>query len=99
MTDAISSFYNGAPTQYALWDLSNASLNDMPAEGIRKIFEFVKQTGSVRKGGKTAVVTPTDLGYGLARMFQIMSDTDGFPFVIEIFRHYDEARRWLLSEE
>jgi hypothetical protein len=99
MIDAINSLYNGQPTKYTLWDFSKASLKDIPAEGIRKIFELIKKMGTVRKGGKTAAVTPSDLGYGMARMFQIMSDTDDFPFKIEIFINYREASQWLLSQE
>jgi hypothetical protein len=97
--DVVNSFYDGSPTRHALWDFSNASMNNIPAENIRRIFTLIKDLGFARQGGKTAVVVPTDLGFGLARMFQIMSDTEDFPFKIKVFRYYGEARQWLLSEE
>jgi len=60
---------------------------------------MVQKLGFSRQGGKTAVVAPKDLVYGLARMFQIMSDTDDFPFETRVFRSYEEAEQWLLEKE
>jgi hypothetical protein len=40
------------------------------------MFALVQLQGSRRQGGKTAVVVPEDLGYGMARMWQKMSDVD-----------------------
>ena len=99
MIDAINSFYNSSPTKHTLWDFSNASMNNIPAEDVRKMFALVKNRGFARQGGTTAVVTPTDLGYGLSRMFQIMSDTNDFPFKMKVFRTLDEAKHWIFSEE
>ncbi len=99
MIDAINSFYDGSPTSYTLWDFSNASMNDIPSENVREMVTLIKNRGFVRQGGKTAVVTPSDLAYGLARMFQIMSDTNDFPFELRVFRYFKEATKWLLTKQ
>jgi hypothetical protein len=97
--DTIHSFYGGDPTLYTLWDLSNASVNSFSSDAVRNIFTLIQRIGSRRQGGKTAVVVPEDLGYGMARMFQIMSDTNDFPFKIKVFRYYGEASQWLLEKK
>jgi hypothetical protein len=97
--DTIESFYDGNPTLNALWDFSHASMNSISSDAVRTMFALVQRLGSRRQGGKTAVVVPEDLGFGMARMFQIMSDTDDFPFKINVFRTYDEAKQWLLEKK
>jgi len=99
LMDTIESFYGGNPTLYTLWDFSNASFDKISNEFLRQMFSIVQRGGSSRQGGKTAVIAPSDLEYGMARMFQIMSDNDAFPFKIKVFRSYDEASQWLLSKE
>lgn len=49
-------------------------------------------------GGRMAVITPSNLGFGLGRMFEMMQD--GSPFKIHIFRTRFAALEWLgLKEE
>ncbi len=95
--DTIHSFYESSLTKYTLWDYSNASMNNIPTKYVRKIFMLVKNRGFARQGGKTAIVTPKDLEYGFARMFQIMSDVNDFSFEIKVFRYVGEAYQWLFS--
>ena len=97
--DTVHSFYGGDPTLLTLWDFSNASVDNISSETVRNIFTLIQRIGPRRQGGKTAVVVPEDLAYGMARMFQIMSDTNDFPFKIKVFRYYGEASQWLLEKE
>ncbi len=99
LVDTIESFYDSDPTPNALWDFSHASIDSISPAFVRQLHSMVRKLGSARRGGKTAVVAPEDLGYGMARMFQIMSDRDGFPFKIKVFRHSGEAKQWLLKKE
>jgi hypothetical protein len=48
-----------------------------------------------RKPVRVAIVAPADAVFGLARMFQMMSEGRGN--LIEVFRGRDEALAWLLS--
>lgn len=99
LLDTIHSFYDGGPTLYALWDFSPASMNNVSSEAVRKMFTLIQRLGSARLGGKTAVVVSRDPGYGMARMFQIMTDVNDFPFKIKVFRYFGEASQWLLEKE
>ena len=99
LLNTIQSFYEDSPTLYTLCDYSDASIDRISIAFVRQLYSMVQKLGFARQGGKTAVVAPEDLGYGLARMFQIMSDTDDFPFETRVFRSYDEAKQWLLSKE
>ena len=57
----------------------------------------MRRPGAARKGGKSAVLAPNDLEYGLAVMFRILSDKDGFPFGIGVFRSHKETGQWLFD--
>jgi hypothetical protein len=96
--DTSKSFYGGNPTLYTLWDFSNSSFDKISNEFLREMLSIVQRSGSRRQGGRTAVIAPSDLEYGMARMFQIMSDTDDFPFETRVFRSNDEAKQWLLEK-
>ena len=97
--DTIHSFYDGDPTLYTLWDFTNASMSGISPRAITKMFALIQKLGPGRRGGKTAVVAPEDLEYGMARMFQIMSDVNDFPFKIKVFRYFGDASQWLLGKE
>lgn len=92
--DTVQSFYK-SPTKNLIWDLSEASVEDITPGYVGLIQGLVRRLGVSRKGGKTAFVAPRDLEYGMARMFQILSDKKAFPFNIGVFRSHDEAKKWL----
>ena len=97
--DAIQSFYKENPTRYVIWDFAKASLADIPSDCVRRSTEMVKRLGVARRNGKSAVIASSDLEYGLARMFQIMTDNGEIPFKIKVFRYFGEATQWLFEEE
>jgi hypothetical protein len=99
LLDKIQTFYDSNPTLYTLWDFSHAATNSISQEAVRKMLALVQRVGPRRRGGKTAVVAPKDLEYGMARMFQLMSDDTDFPFEIKVFRYFGEASQWLFEKE
>jgi len=48
---------------------------------------------SYEAGVKRAMVAPSDLGFGMARMFQMLHDHA--PEEIQVFRSMEEAEAWL----
>ena len=94
--NAISDFYEHGPiTKNVLWDLSHAVLDNLSAEDVRQIVNVPKKSFELRLGGKTVLVAPDDLAYGLSRMYQTSSRPDGLPFEVQVFRDFEAAHKWL----
>lgn len=77
------------PSYRQLWDLRTVEQIEVTSGGVWQR----AHNNPWGAGAKRAVVVGSELGYGIARMFQIMS-TDG-PDEIEIFRELAPAREWL----
>ena len=94
---AIKSFYNGGPTHYVLWDMSDATANSISHIEIREIVGLIRMSRKGRKGGKTAIVAASDVDFGLSRMLQILleSPEELHQVWLEVFRSKDEAVQWL----
>jgi len=92
----IRDFYEQGPiTKNVLWDLSDAQLGHLESTDVLNISQTPRPFLSVREGGKTAIVAPADLAFGLARMYEANSTNEKSPFATSIFRAGDEALRWL----
>ena len=97
--NAIRGFYEHGPiTRNVLWDVSLAVLNDLSAEDVRQIAHVPRQSLELRKDGKTAIVAPSDLAFGLSRMYQINSQPEPLPFEVKIFRDSEAAHNWLAGK-
>ena len=99
LTNTINSLYEGTPTLNIIWDCSDVSTDGISSSFIRRIATILHEIGSSRQGGKSAIVAPEDLIFGLARMFQIRSELDDIPFTIKVFRQFKEASQWLFEKE
>ncbi len=75
-----------------LLDLSGATGESLSSGAVRRLARG-EPIFSVRS--RRAIVVASDLGFGLARMFQTLRKDEAGE--IEIFRSVDEARRWLES--
>lgn len=51
------------------------------------------------KDWRVAVVTPTDAGYGVARMIELTVEARGLPARIAPFRSYEAACVWLADNQ
>lgn len=92
-------FYEVGPTKLLLWDLSAADLTLLTTENMR---QFVKRTatiGKARHGGRTAIVAPESLQYGLGRMAEIFGEVESIPYELRVFRKRDDAVLWLEESE
>lgn len=94
------SFYQSPlwqPGSNGLADVSGADLSGLTPEGLWAFIGFIDtqfRDQGVR-GAKAAVYCPTDLQFGMARMFSSLSAT--LPETIRGFRDYDAAVEWLRS--
>ena len=79
-----------APDFALLIDLRQADGKTVTSAGVRALATrpLVFSTTSRR-----AVVVPSDLGFGMARMYEMLRESRGGG--MRVFRDYDEARRWV----
>jgi len=96
---AIRSFYAGEVTFYSLWDLRNGKIEATDNE----VWNLARSAGTLnltsRRGGKTALVAGEGRPFGLARMYQLITDTMTLPFEIKVFTSLEEAHNWLGTED
>lgn len=92
----IQEFYAIGPiTKHVMWDLTRAELEHLREEDVRSIGETPRKFSEERNGGRTAIVAPTDLAFGLARMYEFISDPSEVLIEIQVFRSVEEATQWL----
>lgn len=92
----IREFYDEGPlTVKVLCDLTDSALDHLRSEEVVGISRTPRYMPESRIRGKTAIVAPSDLAFGLARMYAFSSDPMDVPFVVRVFRDMEEARKWL----
>jgi len=50
-----------------------------------------------RTGSRRAIVAPTEMGFGLSRLFEIRTESTGS--LVRVFRTSEEARKWLFDRD
>jgi hypothetical protein len=77
-----------------LIDLREASGLAVTAAGVRAL---VAQPLILSPASRRAVVVPSDLGFGMARMYEMLREDGGG--ATRAFRDFAEARRWVTSRD
>lgn len=95
ITDAVDSFYADTPTPNVLWDLGDANVSALSAVDVEVLAQHTVNRAHSRDEGKTAIVAPKDMGYGLSRMFQTFADLASHQASVRVFRTHDEAIAWI----
>ncbi len=80
----------------AVFDMSDVEDLVMSASGIRELARRRVELPYVSPASKVAVVAPTDVHYGLARMYGQIAAEIG---EIQVFRTAAEAEAWLEATE
>ncbi len=80
-----------------IWDLRHATLAGLSNEEILRTRDTVKAHKDVRKPGKSALVFPADVDFGLGRMYE--TQAQDLPIKTRVFRTMEEALRWLNEGE
>ncbi len=91
----VEEFYTGNPTRLVLWLLEDADSSGIMPEDIERVIILAKKYSGSRKNGKTAIVGPKDIDYGMGRMYQAYADIEDLPYEYRIFRSFKEAMGWL----
>jgi hypothetical protein len=81
------------PDLSQLYDFSEVTQADVSGDAVRSLGRDTSYSAVARR----AIVAPSDLQFGLARMFQLVSEVA--PAEVAVFRSVEEARRWLDIED
>lgn len=93
----LQAFYGSNPTLYSLWDIREGTLSKITSEEIDRIVDFLAEVSASRMGGKTAGVVAKDIDFGIARMFEAISEIRKYKPKVRIFRQIDHAMNWLFG--
>jgi hypothetical protein len=97
--DAYASLVNEPdydPSLDDLIDLRGVTHMGVTGTGLHRLIAMYDQRESDGYRTRAAIVAPTDVLYGVARMFQALRGDDT-PEEIEVFRSMDAALRWLTA--
>ena len=97
IVDAIEDYYRGGITTNLIWDYTSADLTVITSDQLQHISSVAQSYAHLRKDGKTAIVMPDELGFGIGRMYEIFNEMNEVPIQYHIFKHIDEAMHWLKS--
>jgi hypothetical protein len=75
----------------AVWDFRDARF-DLNASEIQEIARFILRSQPATPPSRVAFVTPRDVDFGLARMFEVFREDPRTQF--RVFRCYDDAVHW-----
>jgi len=95
LIEAVKTIYQSEPTPNHLWDLTAADLSQLKGQDLSGLSKFAKQQAPDRKGGRTAFVSSSALGFGLARMYQSFAEGYGQQVDIKVFHSREEAENWI----
>jgi hypothetical protein len=77
----------------SLWDFRNCTIN-LSGDEMRKIINFEQKNRLEPGGGKAALLVSSSVNFGLARMYNLLSEHK-VEQTLMVFSDYDEAIRWL----
>lgn len=92
---ALRDFYCRTCTSKAVWDFTRSDLRHAKKEDLAAVLSVAKSYAHLRQGGKTALVVPGDLGFGLCRMYESMAELKDHPVGHGVFRTMADALAWL----
>ena len=98
LRDALQGMVNAGnfpPDVPVLWDVRGVDFREIDSELMRQLNSIRKQYPQ-RGNARIALIAPTDLAYGMSRMYELLSAD--MPQTIMVFRTVEEGERWLLSE-
>ena len=97
--EALESFHRN-PTRNLLLDFSRRE--EIPlvltGEEMAKLFRHLTTKKKNRPAGKTAIVAPDDLRFGMSRMAEAFAEIEKLPWEMKAFRSIDEAIAWIDSD-
>ncbi len=97
IVDVITEHNRQAITRNVLWDLTGATYLELQSFDVSNFVAATQEYVRKREGGKTAIVTSTDLGFGFSRMFEMLQSTSQTAVVHQAFKSREKALQWLMA--
>lgn len=98
LVKTIRDFYESSITLNVIWDLTKSDLTQANTQDVELVAALSADYANLRPSGKTAIVGPDDLTFGLARMYELNKNSNDLPFDTRSFRSIDDAYSWILSD-
>ncbi len=93
--EAMREYYGGNPTPNLLLDMRSIEGERVSNEELRAIVRFAKEHGAKRPPGKTAIVSPHDVDFGLSRVVEVFGSMENLSWPIRPFRSMEKALEWI----
>jgi len=89
----ITSGEHFSPTTATIWNMQQFDFNYFDFEMARTLTK-AREAFTLREGAMIAYVVSNQLGFGMMRMFQVMTETED---TSKVFFNYNEGLQWLLE--
>lgn len=96
VVNSIRTFYEGDNvTNNVLWDLTDCKAKEIQSSELENIVTLRKEFAHLRDGGKTAILAPADIEFGMARMVELMTQFKEELIETRVFRTMKDLNQWL----
>ena len=85
------------PDVKTIWDVKKVDGNSIDENFMKEIIT-IRNKYPQRGSAKFAIIAPSDLAFGLGRMYETLSGIEGLSQSIYVFRNHVDAKKWLLDE-
>ena len=82
-----------------IWDLTDFDSSYTTSDEVRGFVARMYSFGGARKGRKTAIIAPSDSGFGLMRMLESNAELWSYPVQFNVFRSREPADKWLAKDD
>ncbi|RPH37899.1 MAG: hypothetical protein EHM86_05360 [Desulfobulbaceae bacterium] len=94
LQDLLDQFYQSQYTANLALDFSEAKSPDISRDDLDEILAHAKKYAHLRSSGKTAFIVPSDINFGLARMYETVAEIRKHTILHNVFRTFEEAIKW-----
>jgi len=80
----------------AIWDLRRFDFKVMDSKLLRSVIRM-RERYPQRDGVRIALVVDSDVGFGVGRMYELITAVRRNPQTTKVFRDFADAERWIME--
>jgi len=92
---AMNEIYQGKIPMLIIWDFTRGSAIKLSSADLTGLATHAKTYGDKRTGGRSAIIAPRDLEYGMGRMLEVYVEINKLPNQYKVFRDMESAAEWI----